>query len=134
MQLAGSLAVLGRRDGPLILVLEVSSFDDTSSTAASVRAFCEWAIALRSGEYSGRNTRRAPTARIALRTAFPLWEPRLSRITISPGLRVGDEEPFDVGEEALAIGVDAALVGSPARPMTAYVRPVLLARNRSKHW
>ena len=46
-------------------------------------------IGLRSGEYFGRNTRRAPTARMARRTAFPLWEPRLSRMTTSPGLRVG---------------------------------------------
>jgi hypothetical protein len=41
------------------------------------------------GEYLGRKTRRAPTARMAFRTPFPLWEPRLSRITASPGLRVG---------------------------------------------
>ena len=37
-------------------------------------------IGLRSGEYLGKKTRRAPTLRIAFRTAFPLWEPRLSRI------------------------------------------------------
>jgi hypothetical protein len=36
-------------------------------------------------EYFGKNMRRAPTARIAFRTAFPLWEPRLSRMTTSPG-------------------------------------------------
>jgi hypothetical protein len=30
-----------------------------------------------------------PTLRIARRTAFPLGEPRSSRITTSPGLRVG---------------------------------------------
>jgi hypothetical protein len=41
------------------------------------------------GEYSGRKMRRAPTSRIAFRTAFPLWEPRLSRITTSPGFSVG---------------------------------------------
>jgi hypothetical protein len=33
-----------------------------------------WSIGLRSGEYFGKNTRRAPTARIALRTAFPFDE------------------------------------------------------------
>src|ERR1700688_1979770 len=41
-------------------------------------------MGLRSGEYLGRKTRRAPTARMAFRTPFPLWEPRLSRITASP--------------------------------------------------
>ena len=46
-------------------------------------------MGLRSGEYLGRKTRRAPTSRIARRTAFPLWDPRLSRMTTSPGLRVG---------------------------------------------
>jgi hypothetical protein len=46
-------------------------------------------IGLRSGEYLGRNTRRAPTSRIARRMAFALWAPRLSRMTTSPGLRVG---------------------------------------------
>ena len=46
-------------------------------------------MGLRSGEYFGKKTRRAPTLRIVRRTAFPLWEPRLSRITTSPGLSVG---------------------------------------------
>ncbi len=46
-------------------------------------------MGLRSGEYLGRKTRRAPTSRIARRTALPLWDPRLSRMTTSPGLRVG---------------------------------------------
>src|SRR4029077_14490893 len=46
-------------------------------------------IGLRSGEYLGRNRRRAPAALTAFRTAFPLWEPRLSRMTMSLGLRVG---------------------------------------------
>src|SRR6202046_1341582 len=46
-------------------------------------------MGLRSGEYFGKKTRRAPTLRIVRRTAFPLWEPRLSRITTSPGFSVG---------------------------------------------
>src|SRR5215471_11403032 len=33
--------------------------------------------------------RWAPLARIASRAALPLWLPRLSRMTISPGARVG---------------------------------------------
>jgi hypothetical protein len=41
-------------------------------------------MGLRSGEYFGGKTRRAPTSRIAFRTAFPLWEPRLSRIAEMP--------------------------------------------------
>ena len=44
---------------------------------------------MRSGKYFGRKTRLAPTSRIAFRTALPLCEPRLSRITTSPGLSVG---------------------------------------------
>src|SRR5271163_973547 len=55
-------------------------------------------MGLRSGEYFGRKTRRAPTSRIAFRTAFPLWKPRLSRITTSR-----HEELFDVGVETLAV-------------------------------
>ena len=41
------------------------------------------------GRVFREDTRRAPTSRIAFRTAFPLWEPRLSRITTSPGFSVG---------------------------------------------
>src|SRR4029077_2373594 len=59
-------------------------------------------IGLRSGEYFGRNTRRAPTLRIARRTAFALWEPRLSRINVAR-LKRRDEELFDIGVEALAV-------------------------------
>src|SRR5580692_2232662 len=36
-----------------------------------------------------QEARRAPTALMAFRTAFPLWEPRLSRMTMSLGLSVG---------------------------------------------
>ena len=59
-------------------------------------------MGLRSGEIFGRNTRRAPTSRIALRTAFPLWEPRLSRIHVAR-LQRRREELFDIGVEALAV-------------------------------
>ena len=34
-------------------------------------------------------TERHAIERMAFRTALPLWEPRLSRITIAPGLSVG---------------------------------------------
>ncbi len=37
----------------------------------------------------GRNHRRAPAVRMAWRTALPLWLARLSRMTMSPGFRVG---------------------------------------------
>ena len=60
-------------------------------------------MGLRSGEYFGKKTRRAPTLRIVRRTAFPLWELRLSRITTSPWLRRRHEELFDIGVEALAV-------------------------------
>ena len=147
-------------------------------------------IGLRAGEYLGRKTRRAPTSRIAWRTALPLCEPRLSRITTSPFLSVGARNCSTLGAKALAVdgaveqagrvdavgaqggeegrglpaavrdlvdealalrgpaveaghvgfgpslvdedetgGIDAALIGSPARPMPADVRPVLFARD-----
>src|SRR3546814_2218820 len=46
-------------------------------------------MGLRSGEYGGRNQRRAPAALIASRTTWDLWLPRLSMTTISPGSRLG---------------------------------------------
>src|ERR1700733_3907593 len=146
-------------------------------------------IGLRSGEYLGRNTRRAPTSRIARRMAFALWEPRLSRMTTSPEGR--NEELFNIGAEAFTVdgpveqagrvdavvaqggkesrglpaalrnlvdeplafrrpaaqaghvgfrprlvdehqspGIDKALIGPPTRAMAAYVRAVLLARDK----
>jgi hypothetical protein len=33
-------------------------------------------------------------------------------------------------DEDQALGIDEALVGSPARPMALYVRPILFARNQ----
>src|SRR5580704_6104112 len=59
-------------------------------------------IGLRSGEYLGRNTRRAPTSRIARRMAFALWEPRLSRMT-GARLEGRNEELFNIGAEAFAV-------------------------------
>jgi hypothetical protein len=46
-------------------------------------------IGFRSGEYLGRKNSFAPAERMAWRTALPLWLPRLSMITRSPGLSVG---------------------------------------------
>ena len=147
-------------------------------------------MGLRSGEYFGRKTRRAPTARMAFRTAFPLWEPRFVEDHSVARLEGRDEELLDIGAEAFAVdraveqagrvdavvaqggeerrglplalrdlvdealslrrpaakpghvglgprlvdedqtpGIDAALIGSPARAMAAYVRTILLARD-----
>ena len=44
-------------------------------------------IGFRSGEYLGRNRSRAPAAFTASRTALPLCDPKLSRTTMSLGLR-----------------------------------------------
>ena len=59
-------------------------------------------IGLRSGEYFGRNTRRAP---IADRCAhgFPLCDPRLSRMTTSLALEGRDKKLLDIGAKALAV-------------------------------
>ena len=46
-------------------------------------------IGLKSGEYGGRNMRLAPARSIAARAPLTLWAGRLSRMTISPGARVG---------------------------------------------
>ena len=53
----------------------------------------------------------------ALAARRPSVEP--GQVRFGPGLVDEDE----------AGGVDAALIGSPARPMSAYVRPVLFARD-----
>src|ERR1700690_1218736 len=60
-------------------------------------------IGLRSGEYFGRKTRRAPTFRIALRTAFPLWEPRFVEGHDVSRLQRRHQDLFDIGVEALAV-------------------------------
>src|SRR5512134_3262978 len=70
---------------------------------------------LRSGEYFGRKNSLAPADRMARRTALPRCEPRLSRMTMSPGLRVGRRNLLYIEPEPLAIdrpvdepgGVDA---------------------------
>src|SRR5262249_7313921 len=46
-------------------------------------------IGFRSREYFGRNRSLAPAARMNARTALPLWLPRLSMTTMSPGRSVG---------------------------------------------
>ncbi len=59
-------------------------------------------IGLRSGEYLGRNSRRAPAALIAWRTAFPLCDPRFEHDDVV-ALEGRNEELFDVGQKALAV-------------------------------
>ena len=69
--------------------------DDVSRVrAAALRKRClslakTCSIGFRSGEYLGRKNSFAPAERMAWRTASPLWLPRLSMITTSPGLSVG---------------------------------------------
>jgi len=46
-------------------------------------------MGFRSGEYLGRNQSLAPACLMVWRTAFDLWLPGLSAMTLSPGLRVG---------------------------------------------
>ena len=148
-------------------------------------------IGLRSGEYLGRNTRRAPTARMACRIAFPLVGAEIVEDNDVARLEGRGEELFDIGAEAFAVdgaveqagridpviaqggkkrrglpaamrnlvdealsfrrpaaqpghvgfrpglvdehqslGIDAALIGSPSRAMAAYVRTILLARDK----
>jgi hypothetical protein len=48
-----------------------------------------YSMGLSSGLYGGKKKSLSPTPRIAPRTDWPLWEPRLSRMTISPGRSVG---------------------------------------------
>ena len=60
-------------------------------------------IGLRSGEERGRKNSLAPAVRIRRRTALPLWLPRLSMTTTSPGLRVGTRNCSDIGAETGAV-------------------------------
>ena len=55
------------------------------------------------GIEGGKNRSLAPLARMARRTALPLWLPRLSRMTTSPGFSVGARNLIDIGPEALAV-------------------------------
>src|ERR1700704_2470405 len=82
----------------------------TASTVrlAALRSQClslanSFSIGLRSGEYFGRKNSLAPADRMARRTALPLCEPRLSMTTMSPGLRVVDENLVDIEPEAFAV-------------------------------
>src|SRR5438034_10482129 len=60
-------------------------------------------MGFRSGEYFGRKNSLAPAERMSWRTALPLWLPRLSMMTMSPGFKVGDEDLLDLGPEAVPV-------------------------------
>ena len=60
-------------------------------------------IGLRSGEYFGRNRRRAPAAVIAFRTAFPFVGAEIVEHDNIVGLEGRDEELLDLGEKPLAV-------------------------------
>lgn len=49
-------------------------------------------MGLRSGEYWGSRKRLVPALRMAVRTAWLVWLRRLSRTTMSPGLRIGTRQ------------------------------------------
>jgi hypothetical protein len=62
----------------------------SSAFLRSVLSFAKTcSIGLRSGEYGGKNKRRAPAARMVRRIALPLCELRLSMTTMSPGRSAG---------------------------------------------
>jgi hypothetical protein len=46
-------------------------------------------MGFRSGEYFGKKNSLAPAVRMSWRATLPLWLPRLSRMTMSPGFKVG---------------------------------------------
>ena len=60
----------------------------------------------------------APVLRIAARTALPRWLPRLSMMTISPGLKVGARLCCDPGEKHLAIDGAVEQAGRGDRVLT----------------
>lgn len=60
-------------------------------------------IALKSGEYGGRNRSRLPTVSIASRSPLILWADRLSMTTISPGRRLWRENLLGVGQEGRTV-------------------------------
>ena len=84
-----------------------------SETASSVRGAAfqtkplslakTCSIGLRSGEYFGRNRRRAPAALIAFRTAFPFVGSQIVEDDDVVALEGRDEELLDVGEKPLAV-------------------------------
>jgi hypothetical protein len=55
----------------------------------------------RSGEYFGRKNSLAPAERMSWRKALPLWLPRLSMMTMSPGFKVGtrNKDLLEVGSD-----------------------------------
>ena len=82
----------------------------TASTVrlAALRSKClslakSFSMGLRSDEYLGRKMSLAPALRIAWRTALPLWLPRLSMMTMSPGWERGNEDLLYVDQEPLAV-------------------------------
>ena len=98
----------------------VASRSDLSQQGFELGEDCS--IGLRSGEYFGKNTRRAPTSRIARRTAFPLWEPRFPHHE-SP-LKGGREELFDIGAEAFAVDRPVEQAGASMRSLRSAARKV----------
>jgi hypothetical protein len=60
-------------------------------------------IGLRSGEYLGRNRRRAPAAMIAFRTALPFVRSQIVEHDDVVALEGRDQELFDIGEKELAV-------------------------------
>lgn len=78
----------------LVRILRMVATTVSRVRAAALRKRClslakTCSIGFRSGEYLGRKNSFAPAERMARRTALPLWLPRLSMITTSPGLSVG---------------------------------------------
>src|SRR3981189_995504 len=78
----------------------------STDRAAALRNKClslakTCSIGFRSGEYFGRKQSLAPAARLSWRTALALWLRGLSRVTMSPGRGVGDEDLLDIDPEAL---------------------------------
>jgi len=70
--------------------LQVSSVVRSAALLSMRLSFAKTcSMGFRSGEYGGRKRSFAPAARIAFLTPGPLWLPRLSMMTISPGASVG---------------------------------------------
>src|SRR5437773_5089542 len=60
-------------------------------------------MGFRSGEYLGRKNSFTPAALRAWRMTFPLWLPRLSMTTMSPGLQGRQENLLNINLEPLPI-------------------------------
>src|SRR5438477_12101338 len=83
--------------------------------AAAYRSMClsvakTCSMGFRSGENFGRKKSFAPAERISARTALPLWLPRLSMMTMSPGFRVGSRT-FSTRSEERRVGKECELAG-----------------------